>query len=173
MAANDIILFDDATYIPGSKRFKVLGQGRANGIKVGELVFKTLGNTTGYAVTAWSPGVLANVLRPSVGTDYIAGLAMSTSTETATADGVVDVRPNSPGLTYLIDPNDSTAWDTQAEYDALVGARVKIARTVTTAKLSILATDSLYNGCVVEPLDITLHPGKVRFSLRQGLNYFA
>jgi hypothetical protein len=171
MSANDIIPFDDGTYMPGTKRFKVLGQGRANGIKPGELAFKTLGNTAGYAVSAWAPGVLANVLRPSVGTDYIAGLAMSESTETATANGVVDVMPIVPGMTFLIDPLVAATWDTQAEYDALVGARIKIARTVTTKKLSALAVDFSYNGAVVEPLDVIIHPGKVRVSFRQALMY--
>lgn len=173
MTALDIIPFDDGTYMPGSKRFTVAGQGRAAGIKVGELVFKTLGNTTGYVVTAWAPGVLAKANRPSVGTDYIAGLAMSTSTETTTANGVVDVMPIIPGMTFLIDPLVAASWDTQAEYDALVGARCYINRAVTTTKLSIIATDvpSTYGGAVVEPLDITKHPGKVRFSLRQSLMY--
>jgi len=179
MALNDIRLFDDATYMPGTKRFTVKGQGRAAGIKAGELVLKALGNTTGYYVTAWTPGLAASAVKPSVGTHYIAGLAMSTSTETATLDGVVDVMPNLPGTTYLIAPYDSTLWDTQAEYDALVGARVLINYAATTGKMTILAQDSTasygngYYGCIIEPLDITLHPNKVRFSLRQGLNYFA
>jgi len=173
MAANDISLLDTGTFAPGSKRFKVLGQGRAGGIKVGELVFKSLGNTSGYYVTAWTSGLAASALKPSVGTDYIAGLAMCTSTETASANGIVDVIPNLPGMTYMVAPNDSTAWDTQAEYDALVGTRIKLNYAATTGKITALATDAVYNGAVVEPLDITLHPNLVRFSLRQGLNYLA
>lgn len=171
MAANDIVPFDDGTYMPGSKRYKVAGQGRANGIKVGELVFKALGNTTGYVVTAWSPGVLASALKPSVGTDYIAGLATSTSTETATVDGTVDVMPLVHGMTFLISPNTASSWNTQAKYDALVGSRIKIDRAVTTTKLTALATDFSYNGAVVEPLDVIKHPGKVRVSFRQALMY--
>jgi hypothetical protein len=171
MSANDIVPFDDGTYMPGSKRFTVLGIGRANGIKTGELVFKTLGNSTGYVVTAWAPGVLASAARPSVGTDYIAGLAVSTSTETTSANGTVDVMPIVPGMTFLVDPYAPTSWDTQSEYDALVGARIKINRAVTTTKLTALATDFSYNGAIVEPLDVIIHPGKVRVSFRQALMY--
>ncbi len=176
MAANDINVFDDGTYIPGTKRYKVTGKGRVAGIKVGELVFKTLGNTAGTVVTAWTPGGAASAARPSVGTDYIAGLAMSTSTETAAGSGVVDVMPNLPGVTYLVDPLVAATWDTQSEYDALVGSRILLNYAATTGKITALADDTTgggYHGAVVEPLDITLHPTKVRISLRQGLNYFA
>jgi hypothetical protein len=173
MAANDIIIFDSATYVPGTKRFVVKGQGRAAGIKVGELVRKSLGAAF---VTAWSPGMAATALAPELTTDVLAGLAMSTSTETTTADGVVDVMPIVPGMTYLIDAYSPSTYGTsstpvQATYDALVGDRVLLNYAATTGKFTILSTDGSYNGCVVEPLDVVKHPGKVRFSLRQGLSY--
>lgn len=60
---------------------------------------------------------------------------------------------------------------TQAEYDALVGARVLI--DLTAGSYTLLASDSANNGCVVEPLDISLFPGKVAFSIRAGANYLA
>jgi hypothetical protein len=44
VALNDIIPYDDATYMPGAKKFAV-GNGREQAIKAGEVVFKTLGNT--------------------------------------------------------------------------------------------------------------------------------
>ena len=158
----------DGTSTPGAKRYKVVA-GRNSAINVGELVFKGLAKTVG---TAWTAGGAASALKPSVGTDYIAGLAASTSTETTTAAGTVDVIPNLDGMTYLVAPNSAAAWDTQSEYDALVGSRIKLDYS-STGVITALATDSLYNGVVVEPLDIFAHPGKVRFLLRQALNYNA
>jgi len=175
MAARDIEIHFSGTAVPGAKRFKVNADTTGGArIKIGELVFKSLGNTAGLYVTQWTAAIgTGSAAKPSVGTDYIAGLAISTSTETATASGTVDVLPNVPGMFYECAPNDSTLWDTQAEYDALVGARVKLNYAATTGKITVLATDWLYNGAVVEPLNIFIHPNRVRFSLRQALNYFA
>jgi hypothetical protein len=168
MAANDFVIFDDGTYIPGSKRYKVHGScGRTAAIKVGDLVLKGL--AVAYA-TAWTAGGATSSAKPVVATDYVLGLAAADSTETTSANGVVDVIPNIPGLTYLGNPDDSTAWDTQTEYDALVGARVLL-KYSATGVFTVLASDGSTYGVVVEPLDITLRPGKVRFSLRQGLSY--
>lgn len=175
MALGDVTIFDDAVAHPGAKRYAVHKSGVAATINAGELVLKTLVTTSGANfVTKWTVG---NAAKPAVGTDFIAGLAMSTSTDTATLNGVVDVMPNIPGMTYLIVPNDTTAWDTQAEYDALVGARVLL-NTTAAGVQTILATDyggnttnGLGSGLVVEPLDISKYPGKVRFSIKQRLNY--
>lgn len=161
MSANNIIPFDSGTYLPGSKRYTV-ASGTTASINVGEFVTKPLASV---AVKAFPSGSL----KPSVTSTYLAGLAMSTSNETATAAGVVDVMPIVPGLTFLGNPDVAATWDTQAEYDALVGARVLV--KVSGGVHTILASDSANNGLVVEPLDITLHPGKVRFSVRQGLMY--
>ena len=78
--------------------------------------------------------------------------------------------PIVPGLTFICAPTVAATWDTQAEYDALVGDRVLL--NITTAGVwTVLAADSANNGLVVEPLDVTLHPGMVRFSVRQSLMY--
>lgn len=168
MALNDIIPFDSGTYMPGSKRFKVVAGGtRSAAIKAGDLVRKALGAPT---VTAWTPGGAADATAPEVTTDVLAGLAISTSTETTTAAGEVDVLPISPGVTYLCSPNDVTQWNTQAKYDALVGDRVLLDYSATGV-FTVLHTDGSFNGVVVEPLDIIKHPGKVRFSLRRALSY--
>jgi len=167
MAKNDITIFDDATYMPGAKRFKV-ASGTTSSINAGELVRKSLGQPY---VSAWTIGVAASALAPEVTTDVLAGLSMTTSTETASAVGEVDVLPIAPGVTYLCSPNDATQWNTQAKYDALVGDRVLLNYAVTTGVFTVLHTDGSFNGCVVEPLDIIKHPGKVRFSLRRALSY--
>jgi hypothetical protein len=172
MALNDITVFDDGTYIPGSKRYAVKA-GRNSAIKAGDFVLKSLGNTAGYVATAWTPGGAASTAKPVVATDVMLGLATSTSTETTSAAGVVDVMPIVPGVTYLCAPTVAATWDTQTEYDALVGARVLLNYAATTNVFTVLASDSATSALIVEPLDVTLHPGKVRFSLRQGVSYAA
>lgn len=169
MALNDIVPFDDGSVMPGAKRYKVVA-GRVAAIKAGELVLKGL--AVKYA-TAWTPGGAASAAKPVVGTDYVLGLAMSTSTETNSLVGTVDVMPISPGVTFLGKVNTAASWDTQAEYDALVGARVLVSYTADGAAMTILHTDGATYGLVVEPLDISLFPGKVRFSLRSALSYLA
>ena len=176
MAANDITIFDDGTYLPGSKRYKVV-KGRTSAINVGELVVKIRGSAY---VTAWTPGGAASSAKPSIGTDFLVGLSTSTSTETNTANGVVDVMPVVTGMTFLCSPDVAATWDTQAEYDALVGDRVLLAYS-STGVFTVLASDyggtdttaraATGSGVIVEPLDIVVHPGKVRFSLAQRLMY--
>jgi hypothetical protein len=160
----DITIYDTGSVgTPAAKRFVVASS--ATTIKAGEPVAKPLGNSTGNVVAPMATN------KPVVGTDFLAGIASSTSTNTASAAGIVDVLVIDGETTYLIAPNAPTSWDTQAEYDALVGARVLL--DLTTSVYTILASDSATNGCVVEPLDIAKFPGKVRFSLRLATNYFA
>lgn len=183
MALSDIIIYDDGIAHPGAKRFKVNNGGPA-GINAGELVLKPRGataNTGGRFVTKWGTSVAT---KPSAGTDYIAGIAASTSTETLTLTGTVDVWPNSPGMTYLITPNNTATFGVgstpvQATYDALVGAQVLLNSSASGVQ-TLLATDNTHaasanNGAgsalVVEPLDVFKYPGKVRFSILQVANY--
>jgi hypothetical protein len=165
MAVNDFMPYDDGIKLPGSKRYAVV-KGRTTVIKAGELVMATLGSAY---VTAYTPGGAAKATGPSIGTDFIAGIATSNSTETNTANGVVDVMPLVPGLTFLVTPDTATTWNTQAKYDAYIGDRVKLSYS-TAGKFTILADDMLTAGCVVEPLDIVRHPVKVRISFKQGLS---
>ena len=103
--------------------------------------------------------------------DAMVGIATSTSTNTGAADGSVYVLSLVPGQIYLIAPKVAATFDTQAEYDALVGARVLI--DLTTGTYTILAADNADNGCVIEPLDVLKYPGKVAFSVRDAANYLA
>ena len=164
MALGDITLYDEGAFgYPGDMEFAVAAS--ATTIKAGEPVAKALGNSSGKVV---SP---ASTNTPVVGTDFYAGVASSTSTNTASAAGTVKVTKMLPGMTYLIAPKVAATWDTQAEYDALVGARVLL--DLTSSTYTILASDSSTSGCVVEPLDIAKYPGKVRFSFRNGVSYLA
>lgn len=134
-------------------------------INAGEPVAKALGNSTGNVVTA------AATNTPVVATDFYAGIAATTSNQTASAAGVVRVTKFSNNLTFLIAPKVAATWDTQAEYDALVGARVLI--DLTASAYTLLASDGATNGCVVMPLDVAKFPGKVRFQFRNAVNYLS
>ena len=142
-------------------------------IYAGEPVQQYLGNTTGFAVF---PAITST---PVVGTSYYVGIAATNSTNTASASGTVDVYPLNSSDVILGNPDTAATWDTQAEYDALVGARVLIKNSVsvtstpTSGTYTVLASDSANNGCVVVPLDIFKVPGKVAFLLRTGASYVA
>lgn len=164
MALGDIQIYSDGAFgYPGDDEFAVAAS--ATTIKAGEPVVKALGNSSGSVVAP------ASTNAPQVGTDYMAGIAATTSTNTASVAGTVKVTKLVPGMTYLIAPKVAATWNTQAEYDALVGARVLL--DLTAGVYTILATDGAGNGCVVEPLDVSKFPGKVRFSIRAGANYLA
>lgn len=102
------------------------------------------------------------------------GVATTSSTNTTTAAGTVNVLPINSGTTYLITPDTAGSWDTQAEYDALVGKRVLLANSVsvtatpTSGTYTVLASDSANNGCSVQALDIAKYPGKVAIAFRIG-----
>jgi len=141
----------------------------------------------GTAILAGEPvqnrAVGAVVVQPSltstpvVGTSGVEGLfvgvATTNSTNTLTAAGTVNVLPIQSDITYLISPATAASWDTQAEYDALVGKRVLLqnSATIGTSQLnagtySVLASDSAANGVVIQAMDITDNPGKVAIAFR-------
>lgn len=158
MASGDItILENNSTSGRGSRKYNVAAG--ATAIYAGEPVARALG--------AVSVTIMATN-KPVVGTDYLAGVAMTNSTQTASVAGTVDVLPLNSGITFLMAPNSAAAFDTQAEYDALVGKRVLI--DLTTGTYTILASDSANNGCIIMPLDIAKYPGKVAFAFRQAVS---
>lgn len=106
-----------------------------------------------------------------VATDFFVGIAETDSTNTAGAAGTVQVLPMSPQTTYLIKPKVAASYDTQAEYDALVGKRVLI--DLTGSSFTLLAADNATYGFVIMPLDVSKYLGKVAFSVRAGLNVLA
>ena len=155
----NITLYDCPGVYPGDDVYVVASGGAAT-ITAGTPVTKAL---AGVAVSAMTTN------KPVVATDFMAGIATSTSTDTASAAGTVSVMKMVPGATYLIAPKVAASWDTQAEYDALVGSRVLL--DLTSSTWTILATDGATSGCVVMPLDIAKFPGKVRFAFRAGCSY--
>ena len=166
MAQGDIQAYENAGAgkMGGSLKYYVAANstgadGTVSRIKAGEPVTKVAG----------AAGVLAAATNAPTTTLRIVGIAAGTSTETASVAGTVDVIPAVPGQLWLITPDAPTSWDTQAEYNALCGARVLIKNTAGT--YTILASDSASNGCVVEYIDISRYPGKVAFSFNKLVDY--
>lgn len=182
MATNDIVALDEAQFGSiGSHQYIVAanlsGQGTGTtyvpSFRPGEPVRATLGGTTASTLGTIGTGTSSC---PAVGTDYLYGVSDGgqggTSTETNSAAGYVYVKPLVPGVIYLGNADTATSWDTQAEYNALLGKRVLIAMSSAVPPVyTILASDSANNGLTVEYIDVTKYPGKVAFALRQALSY--
>lgn len=158
---NDITMVGNSVFGPnGAVQYNVAAS--ANLIYPGEPVVNALG---GVAVTPMATN------SPVVATTYLCGIATTTSTNTSTAAGKVYVQPILPGQVLAIAPNDATAWDTQAKYDALVGKRVLL--DLTAGKYTILATGGATSGCVILAKDINVDPGKIYFTFRNGVSYLS
>lgn len=161
MAARDIVsLYEPAFGSIGTRTFAVAAS--ATTIKPGEPVTHVLGAAAVVPMATNMP-VVANAA------GYVVGIAASTSTNTASAAGTVDVILTVPGQVWLAHPNSTAAWDTQAEYDLLVGDRVLF--DLTSGSYTILAADGSTYGCVIEPLDIAKYPGRVAFSFRRDCSF--
>lgn len=162
MAIGDIQYYEPSTIsLNGAK--KAIVAANATTINPGEPVAISLGAV--QVATAMATN------KPVVGTDFLGGIATSTSTQTASLAGTVTYFPIQPGITYLIKPKVAATWNTQALYDALVGSRVLI--DLTSSSYTILASDSSTSGCVVAPLDISKYPGQVAFQFRQAVSFTA
>jgi hypothetical protein len=110
---------------------------------------------------------------PVVNTDYMVGIAQSTTT-LSTSVQTIDVMPLAKGVLYLIIPKVAATYGlgttpVQATYNALIGSRVTF--DLTAGVYTINSTDSANNGLVVEYIDVTKASGKVAFSVRDNLQY--
>ncbi len=163
MALGDITILQKEGSSFGAVSYRV-GNGQTV-INAGEPVSPF---TAGLAGLASSTVIAAVTSSPITGTTAAMigwlGIAATTSTQTTLVEGKVDVYPLLPGTVYLASPKTGTSWDTQAEYDALVGARVTM--DLTAGSYTINATDSYLNGLVIAPLNIALYPGKVAFKIK-------
>jgi hypothetical protein len=147
-----------ASKIPSALKYAVQS-GTTASINAGEPVEKLAG--AAYAKLA--------VNNFPTATERVVGIATSKSTETASADGTVDVVPATNGLIILGNPDVASTWNTQAKYNALIGSRVLI--KLSAGVFTVLASDSAGNGCIVEYLDIVKYPGKVAFSFSPLCDY--
>lgn len=156
MATGDIVILEQASMTGRGSRVYNVAPG-ATTINPGEPVeFATGGDTTVIAMATNNPAV----------NDYFVGIAATTSTQTASATGTVGVYPANVGTTYIMAPKTGTSWDTQQEYNALVGKSVLI--DLTSGSYTILATspNNSNNGCVIQALDIAKYPGRVAFTVK-------
>lgn len=159
MATGDIFPFDTSYIKFGGSLKYLVASGTTASINPGEPVQKAAGAAKVARAATNFPTTTLRVV----------GVAASTSTETASAVGTVDVVPATNGQIWLIKPNSAAAWNTQAGYNALVGARVLI--DLTTGSYTILASDLASNGCIIEYMDITQYPGLVAFSWSPVCDY--
>jgi hypothetical protein len=165
MAVNDLQLYNSSQFgATGTIKYKVAAS--ATIILSGEPVAAAGQGASGYVVAKLATN------KPSVGTtDLMIGVAMSTSTNTAAAAGYVEVMPLLPGQIWLANPAVAATWDTQAEYDALVGAAVLL--DYTSPSYTILAANGAAYGCVIMPLDVVKIPGKVAFRFKDTLSFYS
>lgn len=76
------------------------------------------------------------------------GIAKSTSTETASVAGSVEIWLPLPGIVYACKAKTASTADTQAEVDALSGKRVVLDLTTNVWTVDAAAADAVVN-CVV------------------------
>lgn len=170
MATGDFTILEQGSSNGGrGSRTYVVGTASTAVINPGEPVTTTLGGAT--VVKMYGPTGVTGVGQPVVGTDYVVGIAQTTSNQTATVTGTVEVFPTNSGTTWLVTPNAPTSFDTQAEYDALVGDRVLI--DLTSGAYTVLGTDSATSGLVIQPLNVATYPGKIAVAFRAGLSNLA
>lgn len=161
MALGDIIPYENsnAAAFNGTLKFLV-ASGTTASIKAGEPVQKIAGAAAVTSMLTNSPTT----------TNRIVGVAMSTSNETASVAGTVDVVPATIGQLWLIKPKVTIGFtDTQANYNSQVGKRVLI--DLTSSSFTLLAADGASNGVVVEYLDISRYPGMVAISWSLVVDY--
>lgn len=114
----------------------------ATNIKAGEPVkLKTAGSK--YVIP------LADA-EPVIGTTTaVVGIAASTSTETASADGTVSVYQVKPDTIIVTKAKSSTAADTEAEIIALKNKKVLLDLTSSTYTIDTGASDGATNGVII------------------------
>lgn len=170
MALGDLVLLEAAQR--GSRGARLYNVALGTPILAGEPVqIRAVGNVVVEPNLTSTP-----VVSTSAGVEGLfVGIAATNSTNTATAAGVVYVLPTDSSATFLISPTVPTSWDTQSEYDALVGKRVTLNNSVTVSttaqnvgSYTVNATDSANNGVSIQALDIKKYPGKVAIAFRKG-----
>ncbi len=178
MASGDIIPREGQS-ATGSRGARLYNVASGTPIYAGEPVqVGALGNAAGV-ITGSTTVMPALTSTPDASAHLYVGIASTNSSNTSSAAGTVDVIPLTSADTWLANPDAPTTWDTQAEYNALVGARVvlknsvSVTATPTSGTYTILASDSSNNGCVVLPLDVFLVAGKVAFAFRAGCSYLS
>lgn len=142
MSRNDIKIVDTAGYNVIPTRVYQVASGAAASIKAGEPVVMTTIGTSVYAS-------LAADADPTIGTDYLLGIAAGDSTDTASAAGTVEVYLPLPGVVYRAKAKSSTAADTDAEILALANKRTIFDLTSSVFTIDTAAADGATNGLIL------------------------
>jgi hypothetical protein len=191
LALGDITIYskDNGNGYPGDINYVVVTATTVPTILSGEPVYRAAG--AGNFPSALASGTGASSYYPVIGGGPVAltpllGVAASTSNEATSGavNGSVSVTPIGEQVTYLVSTLATSLFfgnpaTSQTIYDATVGYRTTFNRVggVGAAQLGgtyyINASDASAGGLLVESLDITKYPGKVRLSFRNGLGYDA
>jgi len=141
MSRNDIKIKDVAGYNVIPTRTYQVASGALTSIKAGEpVIMATIGTNVAAALVADAD--------PTIGTDYILGLAAGDSTDTVAAVGTVEVYLPLPGVVYRGKAKSSTAADTAAEILALANKRGIFDVTSGVITLDTAAADGATNGLI-------------------------
>ena len=171
MALGDITIYQHSSAQGGrgARRFTVGASGVI--INAGEPVTMVAGATAVIPMGTNLITIPSPFVPYSVSGLGLVGVAETTSTNTASLAGYVEVVPSTSETTYLITANSLTLVNTQAKYDLLVGSRCLI--DLTAGKYTLLqSADSALNGCIIVPLDVVKFPGKVAFVFADGVKAF-
>jgi hypothetical protein len=145
----------------GAVKFAV-ASGTTSSILPGDLVVKAAGAAYVTKGADNNPTTTARVV----------GVATSTSTETASAVGTVEVIVAKPGQLWMANIDVSTDIDTQAKYNALIGSRTVMEYDANNnPSFTMLSADGSTYGCVWEYNNISINPGKVVFSFSLLAHY--
>lgn len=140
MALGDIKIVDAGGHnVVPTRVYQTVAGGTA--IKAGEPVVLTTIGTSVYA----SPAADAD---PTIGTDYLAGIAAGASTHTASANGTVEVYLPLPGVIYRGKAKSAAAANTDAEILALANKRGIFDLTSSVYTLDTAAADGSTNGLI-------------------------
>ena len=142
MSKNDIKVKDIAGLNVLPTRTYQVASGAATSIKAGEPVVMTTIGTSQYAV-------LAADADPTIGTDYLLGIAAGDSTDTASAAGTVEVYLPLPGVVYRAKAKSAAAADTASEIAALANKRTIFDLTSSAWTIDTAAADGATNGLIL------------------------
>jgi hypothetical protein len=106
---------------------------------------------------------------PVTGTPTFVGIAASTSTQTASLDGYVDVYLPTVNTLFRCKAKVGTAVDTDAELIALLNNRVVFDLTGSTFTIDESAADAATNGLIIRGADLLT--GQVDFIVRATVGY--
>lgn len=104
---------------------------------------------------------------PEIGTDMVVGIAASTSTETSSADGTVEVYLALPGIIYRCDASDSANLAAGVLYDCVTFDLTSTTYTVDENE----GSDEDVHGLRVMDYDAT--DGTVDFIIKAGATIFS